>query len=646
MSLNKKMIFFISGLLIVLLLGTFTLNLSNTKAFLQDQLHTHAQDTATSLGLSLSTVADLEDTSNMETMINAVFDRGYYAQIELLDIEGNQIYLREKSQQLDNIPMWFIELIEFKAPIAQALVQSGWIMVGNLNVQSNPGYAYIELWNAASNILAWFSLAALIAIGFAFLAIRAMLKPLKLMTQQAEAIVKKEYILQENLPKTLEFKNVVVAMNGMVFKIKETFDRDAKIAQKLQKLAYQDSVTDLSNRTHFEMTFDALLDIKQETSSGAICLIRIEGLKTLNDEHGYLVGNKMMKHLSESMVKNFSSPQAVYARLNGTELITVLPTQQADEFISGAETLVQRYPEILKELSVDIPELHISVALMNYQPGESRNYLLAQLDLAIKQAALKGPNSVYYHVTDSCKKTNTLNLEKWLTQAITEDRFTLFQQPSFNLDGQIQQREVLIRLKDEDGTLRSAGYFMPVIEKLNKKFEIDALVIQMVLSHIKKNTPKEMLAINLSQATLDSKESIEHIFSLIEQSPKQSYNALAFELSEALVTSHKPQSWPLMRALKTKNISVGIDQFGRHFADMRYLQELHPDYVKLDVAFAKGIDKDPQTQAYISSLCEMASSLDIKIIAMAVENDAQVEAFKALGVSDFQGYHFGAPSAL
>ncbi len=141
MSLSKQMIIFIASMLVIVLLGTFLLNLNNTRSFLEAQLQSHAQDTATSLGLSLSSVADPEDPSSMETMINAVFDRGYYSHITLIDVDEQLIYERANPQEIEGIPQWFIQLISIKAPDATALIQSGWIPVGTLTVQSHPGYA-------------------------------------------------------------------------------------------------------------------------------------------------------------------------------------------------------------------------------------------------------------------------------------------------------------------------------------------------------------------------------------------------------------------------------------------------------------------------------------------------------------------------
>ncbi|HIE39913.1 MAG TPA: diguanylate cyclase, partial [Thiomicrorhabdus sp.] len=122
MSLNKQMALFIASLLMILLIGTFILNLSNTKAFLQEQLRSHAQDTATSLGLSLSSINDPKDTSSMETMINAVFDRGYYANIRLTNNDNKVIYQVTNTQKMDNVPNFFIQSIKLSAPPASALV--------------------------------------------------------------------------------------------------------------------------------------------------------------------------------------------------------------------------------------------------------------------------------------------------------------------------------------------------------------------------------------------------------------------------------------------------------------------------------------------------------------------------------------------
>lgn len=645
MSLNKQMILFITSMVLILLLGTFTLNLNNTKNFLQAQLESHAQDTATSLGLSLSSVENPEDISSMETMINAVFDRGYYASVSLIDMDNITLYQRKNSKSMDSVPDWFINTIQLEAPEAQALVQTGWIPVGSLSVISHTGHAYAELWKTALTLLAWFGIAALAAILIVIYTLNLMLKPLKDMEKQAEAIVKKEYLIQDQLPSTIEFRQVVSAMNAMVNKLKTVFERDANTAEKLQKMAYQDSVTELSNRRHFEMIVDSLLDPNEDVPDGIICLIRVKELKELNDQFGYLVGDKLMKSLADEMKFNLNHEKGVFARLNGTELIAVLPGLVAQQIDKPTQQITQAMPAILTSLGAGEAATSISLAYTDYQPGQSRGSLLGNLDFAIEQAEKQGQNTVYYYNTQKDQQSPTESWEQTLTQAIDEKRFILFQQSAYNLDRRVHDQELFIRLKNTDGTIHSAGYFMPAVEKLRKTSEIDQLVINLVIQHLKTHLDTAILAINLSKSVLED-EIFQHTLLHTLASNAKLTHRIAFELPERLINDQKAQAWPLIADLRKLGIKIGIDHFGTRLGNVRYLQDLRPDYIKLDAAFSKAVENDEQTRSYVSSLCELADSLDIDVIAMAVENEEQLKAFNELGVKYSQGYFYGAPSAL
>jgi len=644
MSLKKKMMIFIASMLLILLAVTFALNLSNTKNFLQDQLSSHAQDTATSLGLSLSSNADPDDIATMETMINAVFDRGYYADITLVDMDNKSLYQRETSNKMDAVPTWFIETIDLKAPTADAVVQAGWMPLGTLSVTSHAGYAYIKLWQELIQLATWFTIAAFLAIIFVAIALRIILKPLQQLETQAKAIVNKRYIIQKNLPTTTEFKQVVGAMNVMVSKLKTVFEREAKAAEKLQKMAFQDSVTGLSNRRHFEMSVDSLLDPNLDAPPGLIGLIRIQGLKELNDQYGYMIGDHLMKDIANLMQKHLASPQALFARLNGTELVVIIPTASKANFESHLKLIAASTPDLLAVHKASSAPTHVAVSYKTFKAGDSRGALLSALDFGIEQANQLGINQVFFcQGSEQASPQNKL-WNKRIDEALQTNRFILYQQSAFSVDGKIHDKEVLIRLKDEDGHIHPAGYFMPAVEQIGKTAEIDKLVVKLAFNHLNSTPEAQPISINLTQSILLN----ESMQAWLKQALQTiSYkNKLAFELTEHLISATPDATWKLMNELKRLGVKTGIDHFGSRFRNMRYLQDLKPDYVKLDAAFSKGIENDEQIRSYVESLCEMTSSLDIEVIAMAVESEAQQVAFEALGVKLFQGYHYGAPSPL
>lgn len=638
MSLNKQMIIFVVSILMMVLIGTFFLNFNQTKTYLEEQLASHAQDTATSLGLSLSSVADPEEPVSMEIMINAVFDRGSYAHIVLINTQGEPIYFRAKTSAIVQVPAWFINFVPIHAPSAESLVQSGWMPIGKLKVQSDNELAYIKLWENTISLSILFIFAAFLTILLAYLAIKIMLRPLKKLEEQAEAIACKEYLIQEPLPKTTEFKNVVIAMNTMVHKIKSIFDKDAKMAEKLQKMAYKDRLTGLSNRTHFDMRIEPLLDVNSDTSSGSMCLIRIHNLKELNDKYGYLTGDKFMQLLATKLTSSLEGKDLLSARLNGTELVVMAPSINFN-FSQKMQSVYDYVPNIGVQLNTDVDALKISIGLIDYKPGEKRQQLLTRLDYAINKAQ-ESDNKRFHYESDNSQNLFKQSWDETFNFAIKNNLFVLFQQLSCDKNGVQYSKELFVRLKDVKGNIHSAGYFMPAVQKLNRAIEIDLLVIDMAIKHLSDSTEK-MVSINLTE--IDDHSFISAIFNKIKMiNPQQ----ISFEIPEKLILEKTQETDSLIKKFKKQGIRIGIDNFGSNFSNLAFLQNLHPEYIKLDASFSHFIEIDEQTRSYVSSLVDMCDNLDIDVIAMSVESEAQLQAFMELGIDLYQGFLFNAPSPL
>ena len=150
MSLTRQ---FGIGLLFVLMLvflGTVWINVNSTRAYISDQLASHSQDTATSLGLSISPYVGMEgDLPIIDTMVNAIFDRGYYESIVLTDLDGNVLLEKSNPSKPEVVPAWFTSLFPIIPPITKTEINSGWTIAGELTVKSHPGLGYAQLWSNA-----------------------------------------------------------------------------------------------------------------------------------------------------------------------------------------------------------------------------------------------------------------------------------------------------------------------------------------------------------------------------------------------------------------------------------------------------------------------------------------------------------------
>jgi len=651
MSLKKQMVLFITSLLMILLIGTFLLNVNHTRTFLQDQAGDYATKTATQLGLSLRSVKDQSDSVTMRLLCESYFRGGYYQFIHFVDMEGKpltdekgeKICYFNSSTSIEGIPDFFIKLVSIETPIAEASLQRGWL-VDKVRVQQHPGLAYVQLWDSTLQLFYWFVFAAIIAVLVAWYAIKYMLSPLRKLEDQARAIIDKEYIIQDNLPVTTEFKQVVSAINGMVVKLKSIFERDAKMVEKLQRIAYEDKVTGLSNRHHFDMLFPALVD-NEDIDIGAVALFRIHNLKEFNDKYGYLHGDKLVALISHEITQSLKYPNSLNARMNGSELIVVVPNLAGTLLTDRLNKVIDRMDEVVNELGTSFEDTWINIAYCDYQQKQPRGQIMGNLDFAMDQAERLGKNKHFYYSTNNAMAQDINAWNQQIDEALEHGRFTLFEQTAFEYNGTRHSAELFVRLRDAQGTILSAGSFMPAVEQLNRQMDIDREVISLATQHIFDDKLHGLYSINISAQSLFDNHQRHWINEQIRRLGKRAQQ-IAFEIPESVVADNLEMALPILQAYQAAGVKIGLDHFGSRLSGVQYLCDLKPDYIKLNASFARAIREDEITQDYLGRLCELTRDLSITLIAMAVEDPEQQEAFHNFNLDICQGSLLEAPKPL
>ena len=138
MTLHRQLITAVSLLFFVLLAGVEAIYLFNSRAQLQQQLGSQAQDSATALALRLALLRDLSDEVMVETIVNPVFDRGYFREISVLSTDGHTLVRKVLPPGLGDVPEWFTRLLPIEAPGAQSLISSGWRELGRVDIPERP----------------------------------------------------------------------------------------------------------------------------------------------------------------------------------------------------------------------------------------------------------------------------------------------------------------------------------------------------------------------------------------------------------------------------------------------------------------------------------------------------------------------------
>ncbi len=649
MTLYRQLVLVVLTLFLLMFTGTLLVNFHTTRSFLMEQLMSHAQDTATSLGVSVTPLIRTNDMPTMKSLVDAVFDRGYYQDITVDTLEGKVLVQRKAEIAIAGVPDWFVNLVKLQAPQANASWMSGWSQAGTVSVQSHTGYAYEQLWHTTTQMIFWFLGTALFGILAGGLILRYVLRPLQAMERQAEAVSALRYEVQEKLPKTRELRSVVLAMNRMTQKIKTSFEEQVQSAEHLRLLAYRDPVTGVGNRRYFEAQLQTHLKLEGELHRGALLLIQLNDLNGINNRHGYQAGDTLLKQavvILEQAITDYG--QCVLARLAGADFGLLVP----DISVENSEILAAIICEDLAGLhgqgfSDSANVAHIGIALYTSEANTAE--LLSEADMALRAAQAHGINGWYrYSALPQLPEIHGRHDWKtYITDVISADKVVLHVQPVVDArDSQrILQREVLVRIPGENITLLPAGMFMPMAERLDVALEIDKAVITMVIAHLSKQPAATPLAVNLSIASLHTPEFADWLFGMLARLPGKTQK-IAFEFSEFLAVRELDRLRDFTARIRKTGHGFGLDQFGRGFSKFGYLESLRPDYVKIDGSYTNQVTQDHDNQFFLRTLGNIAHSLDITVIPQSVETEAQWQKLKELNVDGVQGYAVGRPHPI
>jgi len=651
MTLYRQLLFFTVVLFVMLFVGIWFEKLHSTRSFLVTQLESHAQDTATSMGLSLSPVMANNDIATANTMINAVFDRGYYQVISFKDMAGKIITERVLKVEIDGVPDWFIRLVPITPPDAESLVMAGWNQVGKIYVESHPGFAYQTMWQTMMRISIYFLLAVSTVLVLGGLGLRMLLKPLKQVELQAEAICRRKYHIQEKLPKTRELRQVVESMNRMTNQVREMFADQSKIAENLRRKAYSDQVTGLGNRRYLSAQVQARLEAAQGVARGALLIVQLENLKKINDIEGFAAGDTLLKKVADILKQETQYIDDVaLARLTGGDFGIFISAISPTDVNKMAENISREISRLVVETD-NLPESIAHIGGVTYDHVPTLGKLLSEADNALQGARRNGANGWLVLELTSQEDLEVKGKTWWketLEHVLAKDDIFLYGQPvvSSGDQGRVLHQEILSRIAMQSGEIVSAGVFVPLAERLQLVSRLDMVVLTKVFEQKEKMAGLRSIAVNISPSSLTDSLFVKWIIAQLQRVPN-GLPHIIFEFSEYGAVQYIDLVKDFSRKVQDLGHGIGLDHFGQSFANFGYLKSLHPEYVKIDRAFTRELESDQgDSEFFIGALCGVAHSLDIRVIAEGVERDDQVAKLLELNIDALQGYLFGQPQQL
>lgn len=632
MTLFKQVALMLSTFLIIVLLTVLVLNFKSANASVQDRLYTDAKNTATSLGLSLATANG--DAGMMSTMINASFDSGYYHYIVLKDTNDEIIYKRDVEQKIIDVPQWFIDILDIKAPVASANVSAGWSQVGVLYVEGDSDYAYTQLYTIFKNLLISFSLITIFGLMVLNFLIAMILKPLKKVQEQAEAITRNEFIVQGEIPSTKEFKDVVVGMNSMVRKVKVMFDKGNEELKRQKELEYIDKDTKLRNRKYLIDKLPEFLKVDALSSGGVNMMVSLSGVIEANDRIGHREVDKLYLTLADifrTHLTNYSD--AIIARMNGTEFCLFVPDCSDDEAMAIADGIKNSASYSIDEVGLDKKMTFVSIGLCRYHHSDTIATLLSHSDNALAKAEFI-EQKLYFEKSGAVAEV--MGKDAWreiIKNGIASSSFRFTPYSAMDVkEKKIVHNALSLCLVVDDKTKYSYGQFMAPANHTGLSHDIYDAILDMLFKTPDNSLRSSVCSLRLSYDYLKTQDAYEHISSLLRGYAKGLPFKLIIELPDRLAYEHFEHVILYKDMFEKYGIEIGIFEFIGESGEYKYIQNLRPVYIKAEASYLISIQE--QT---LSALRLITDSVGIKLIAAGVNEVDILDILVKKGIDTVQG---------
>jgi diguanylate cyclase (GGDEF)-like protein/PAS domain S-box-containing protein len=416
--------------------------------------------------------------------------------------------------------------------------------------------------------------------------------------------------------------------------------------EKIEFLAYHDSLTGLPNRYLLEKNLEEALQNSIETNRQlALMFIDLDRFKFINDTMGHKLGDSLLIQVSQRLIRSVREEDVV-ARQGGDEFLILLKNTGETEAEIIAKRIINSFTvpfQVEGEEFFSTSSIGISLFPKD---GKDKDTLTRHADTAMYMAKKLGKNNFQFYSNENEEvRIRNNKLEQGLKRALLNEEFKLVYQPKVELrTGRISGIEALLRWNHLEFGAVSPADFIPLAEETGMIIPIGEWVLLEACKQLKMWHRAGLMVdvcVNVSTIQLEGSNFIEIIETILLRSELEA-NYLTLEITESVMQDLK-NSAVIIQALKKLGVKVAIDDFGTGYSSLNVLNKLAVDYVKIDRSFINEMMKNSNTAALVKTMIEIGGNLHFELIAEGIEQVQQVEFLVKNHCRYGQGFLFSKP---
>ena len=422
-----------------------------------------------------------------------------------------------------------------------------------------------------------------------------------------------------------------------------------QLLHSVQWQAHHDVLTDLPNRALLNDRFAQAISNAQRTGQLlAVCLLDVDGFKSINDRLGHLQGDAVLVEMARRLQAALR-PLDTAARLGGDEFVLLLTgLKNVDE----VATILERVMVCLAmpcTIGEDQVELSVSIGVSTYPTDDTTpDTLLRHADQALYTAKQAGRRRVhFFDVQHDHHAAAHYQMLARVTDALATGQLLLHYQPKVNLrQGDVVGFEALLRWQHPEDGLVPPLAFLPLVEQTDVIVDVGDWVIEQALVQLEAwglNGHAWPVSVNIAARHFQRADFAKHLQAALHRHPQVPAGLLEIEILESVAIDHIQQVQQNMVDCQALGVTFALDDFGTGYSSLSYLKKLPANTLKIDRAFVRDILDDKDDLALIEAIIGLAKVFDRHVVAEGVENAEQGVLLMRLGCDVAQGFGIGRP---
>ncbi len=433
-----------------------------------------------------------------------------------------------------------------------------------------------------------------------------------------------------------------VRARGVIRVLTESYLREQRSIFR----AEVDELTGQLNRTRLTDAISAVLARSvQKRQPCGLLMIAVKNLGVINDTFGHAVGDEVLASVAQRLKSKLRSGDAI-GRYSSNKFGVVV----RDCGAAALRMVAEEFIKVVRDgvIRTDNCQLSATVSVGGVVMPTQVSSVPEALNMALRalEKAKSKPFECYvpYEASAGAELERTRNkaIADSVINAIDDRRMRLVLQP---LIGATSARpeiyECLLRMERKDGSLVSAGEFIPIAEQLGLARLVDRRTLELAIDLLKQHAWLK-LSINVSGLTCSDREWLVALERLTG-GRTDILQRLIVEITETAAIQDLDQSISFVDTLKELGCRVAIDDFGAGYTSFKHLKMLNVDMVKIDGAFVRNLTSDTTDQIFVKTMIELAQKFDLETVAEWVGDARSVDHLVAAGITYLQGYYFGMP---